>query len=101
MKATGRTCTPTDLIEDQWEKAHASGVRILVDIPGVGERNGRVGKVHNSHHGFVLVTTRHVHTIGPGCILRGPAIRKTRCDNPAYLQGRLPLYQVERGSRHA
>ncbi len=69
---------------------HLSGDVIIVDIPGVGEKRGRIGV---TAHGLVLTTARNAYPISAGTVFVSIARRKTRIDCRAYLRGEVPTFR--------
>jgi hypothetical protein len=77
-------------------KFYTAGVSIRVDIPCVGERQGKVGVTQCKTPVFVLLGKGNSYwMLLDGCKYIGPAIRKTRIDSPGYLGRTKPLYQVQ------
>jgi len=82
--------------------AYLSGRVITADIPGVGIKTGKVGVTQGPHPEFVLVTrgcaTVLMTPLVKGSILLPTALRKQRCNNPAYLQNKVPTFVRRAGA---
>lgn len=75
---------------DDFMNLYLEGERVVVDIPEVGEKTGRVGMTPDSM--FTLNTGRKIYDLVKGSLFLGYAIRKTNINNRGYLRGKAPVY---------
>jgi len=75
---------------------YTSGQKIRVEFPGGYIKQGRVAVSQEPVPRFWLINgCRSMHELVPGCIPKGPALRKSRIDNPLYLNGKVDAYREE------
>jgi predicted RNA-binding Zn-ribbon protein involved in translation (DUF1610 family) len=75
---------------------YMSGSKIRVEFPDGQIKQGKVGVSQEPVPRFWLINgCRVVREITPGSRYVGPAIRKERIDNRAYLNGKIPTFREE------
>lgn len=69
-----KKCLDLSMLDQRFVEPYLKGYRIVVDLPGVGERVGKVAVTGGPKPEFILLTNRTDHTCGEHILNRYVAI---------------------------